>query len=136
MLPSFFFGSLLALYKDEIVLDWKVTFGLLALGLIVQNTQLKHFLIYLFFATFFVWLASLDILKKIHLTHDISYGIYIWGWPVQVTVQLFYPHLSHHEYILICCSITMLIAFFSALFIEEPFMRLARKINKKMKREV
>lgn len=58
---------------------------------------------------------------------DISYGLYIWGWPIQILVIHYIP--MEQDMFLISLLLTYLIvtavASFSWIFIEKPFLRRA-----------
>lgn len=66
---------------------------------------------------------------------DISYGMYIWAFPVQaICINVF--HLRFYNGIVIVFTLTILMAIFSRKYIEQPFMKkksqagnLARKIQ-------
>lgn len=56
---------------------------------------------------------------------DISYGMYIWGWPIQILVIHYIPFSK--DFFLVSLSITyalvIMVATFSWLVIEKPFIR-------------
>lgn len=60
--------------------------------------------------------------KLIKGRSDISYGIYIWAWPVQSMVINGFT-LAFMPSLLITIFITCGLALFSRVFIEEPFMK-------------
>mgnify|MGYP001346316208 CR=1 FL=1 len=62
------------------------------------------------------------------LTVDLSYGMYIYAWPIQ---QLLYFKGVHSPYILILFTILISapLAFFSWVFIESPVMLARAKIK-------
>jgi len=51
---------------------------------------------------------------------DYSYGIYIYAFPVQQAVVYFYPKMHLGYYLIVCFSITLLLAVFSWHLIEKP----------------
>lgn len=83
--------------------------------------------------TLFMWLASTKILRKIKLKHDISYGVYIWGWPVQQFLLFFWPHINPYTHMVLSVLISFGIGYLSAVYIEEPAIKLSKKINKMIK---
>ena len=65
-------------------------------------------------------------LSRVGARFDISYGVYIYAWPVQQTLALaFHPQLPVPLFILLSVVITAVLAFLSCLLIERP--ALARK---------
>jgi peptidoglycan/LPS O-acetylase OafA/YrhL len=55
---------------------------------------------------------------------DLSFGVYIWAWPLsQVTVVLSHGNLQHTVYLLIITSVTMAFATISWITIEQPALR-------------
>ena len=51
--------------------------------------------------------------------HDISYGIYLWGWPVNKIVLHHLPNLNNISSLLITILITICMAFLSLFIIEK-----------------
>lgn len=67
-------------------------------------------------------------LNRIGSKYDISYGIYIYGWPVQQLIALIFPNqvLPVMAYIIVCIVITVPIAMLSSVLVEKPALRLKR----------
>ena len=76
-----------------------------------------------------VWLGKLPTGHLRSLTNriDLSYGIYIFGWPITQTLMLVQPSISVWSLILLSLVLAMAVALPSWLLIERPSMR-ARKI--------
>ena len=57
-------------------------------------------------------------------SNDLSYGVYIYGWPVQQLLVLNFPSISPEGNILAALLIVLPLAFLSWRFIEKPALRL------------
>ena len=132
LIASFFAGSVLAVLKEKIFIDWKLVISMFVLYHVVETPSIKHWLCYVSVPIALIWISTLPIVNRIRLASDISYGVYVWGWFIQVVVQFFYPELSYLSYLCVCILVSIVIAYFSAKVIEEPSMRLAQVINKKI----
>jgi peptidoglycan/LPS O-acetylase OafA/YrhL len=55
---------------------------------------------------------------------DLSYGVYLYGWPVQQLVVEAWPGVSALVNTCVSIGISLLIAYFSWRFVEEPALRL------------
>lgn len=76
-----------------------------------------------------VWFAKLPIGHLRNLTNrfDLSYGIYIFGWPITQTLMLMHPSINVWPLTLLSLMLAIAIAIPSWLLIERPAMR-ARKV--------
>lgn len=62
---------------------------------------------------------------QVPLKYDISYGLYIYAFPIQqLLFRVFSPTISIIWYLTACIALTGLVALLSFLFIERPFLRL------------
>lgn len=64
---------------------------------------------------------------------DISYGIYIYGWPTQQVVASLFPNLHPSGNILISTLIVLPVAYISWHFIESPALTLKKYIPRSLK---
>ena len=125
LLPCFSFGSLLALYKDKIYLDYRLPISLFIIGGALYNFQVSH--LFLFFAInlSLLYLSTLNWIKKIPVHIDISYGVYIWGWFVQQIVQYYgYAYLNYYSYAVVCIFLASAVAVISYYLVEKPCLKL------------
>ena len=59
---------------------------------------------------------------------DLSYGIYLYGWPVQAAVMYFLKDsINPYSFFLIAVAIAAILAFLSWHIIEKPFLKLKEK---------
>lgn len=60
------------------------------------------------------------------LRTDISYGLYLYGWPVQKLLLWYWPSLGPWQLSLLALPIAGLLGYASWRLVEEPFMKLKR----------
>ena len=124
----FFFGSLLGALKEKKLESNLISF--LALTLFLVST-FKPFLFALFGAiclTIFVLnLGKSKIFAYIPLRVDISYGVYLYHFPVEQTLAYF-PQIKQNLFLFISLSVffSFLLAYASAKVIEGPSQRKAK----------
>lgn len=130
LIPSFMLGALYAYYKDKINLNWQVAIGLFLLTNIVAGLIIKSWLYVVAFNTTMIWLSGTKLLTSFRIKHDISYGVYLWGWPIEQLVGYFMPWLHYWYFILVSIALTFVVAYISCRLIEEPSMNICKKIHK------
>ena len=127
----FAIGAIMAVYKEQIVLDKKIlSISLLICVLLWRCENVICYLYPVVVSLVLIYSTSIKPLLRLHLKHDISYGIYIWHWPI---CQILYTHLhSINVYIffVIVLIITSIIAYLSAIIVEEPCIAKGRMIGK------
>ena len=94
----------------------------------IQYEGISNLCMMLGVALLFVWLAGCGIVRKYSLPHDISYGVYLWGWLVEQLVGYFMPWLHYWSFIVISLLCTFSIAYISCVFVEEPGQKLCKKV--------
>ncbi len=80
-----------------------------------------------------LWLgaAPLGPLRRLANEYDLSYGAYIFGWPITQALVRAWPTAGIGETLLAACLLSALAAIMSWLLIERPAMRFGRfKMNK------
>ena len=88
----FFFGSLIYLLADRIAFDWRLaalaTVGYVALSQ-VNGTVIVSMML-LCYVTIYLGLCKLPRMGLLH-KGDYSYGIYLYGFPIQQTLSHYFP---------------------------------------------
>lgn len=125
--PCFALGALVALNKKFYKSNIKIPAMLFLLQFLLPGEEIKPTLMCFSLCLAALHLSSLEFVKKIKIKHDISYGVYLWGFPIQ---QIFSQYFSFGFVINVTISVivTMIIALASWLFIEKPSMNLAKRI--------
>jgi peptidoglycan/LPS O-acetylase OafA/YrhL len=129
LLPFFLAGGLLYVLRDRVSLTWPLAVlstaltAVLVLGVPGFGIQLAAPLV----AYVVLWLGAVLPMPDLLRRHDVSYGIYIYAFPVQ---QLLAMAGAHHlglvAYDLLAAVATVPFAVASWLLVERPIMRRAR----------
>ncbi|HEY3438905.1 MAG TPA: acyltransferase [Actinotalea sp.] len=130
LLPFFLAGGLLYMIRDRLVLTWPAAVVALGVALLLvkvvdgYGAQLASPLLAYFILWFGAALPCPDLIRK----NDISYGIYIYAFPVQQVLALG-PVESWNLglYDLIAALMTAPLAIASWIIVERPVMRRARR---------
>lgn len=144
--PYFFAGAFLSFPEAKNIFNMQWAFSLLFLGsiLVFKWTWLYETVVFLLlpYATLTFSLASPAIFGRVFAVHDYSYGLYLWGFPVQQTFVHYVgaEAMSLLLYTVVCFFIALLCAMVSWHFVERPCNRLGRKIillskNKKVSQD-
>ncbi len=127
--PSFFAGAVAALASERIPLDGRLA-ALAAAGLIgatLTNGLAPAFAICGTYLVLFAAFAPLGAVKRAGRFGDFSYGLYLWGWPVQQLVQSWLAPESALANFTIALPGAFLIAVLSWRLIEKPMLALKRQ---------
>lgn len=133
LLPYFLGGAVVFLLRDKIPLRWWVALPALAVGILLAYTwndwggQAAAPL----FALAIFWFASWCPSPAVVRSNDISYGMYIYAWPVQQLLALASVHeQGQWVYNIATGLITAVLATASWLLLERPVMRRVRAAEK------
>jgi peptidoglycan/LPS O-acetylase OafA/YrhL len=90
----FSIGALMAVYKEEFLVSAKIPIGFLLLLFIFSKTEYARYFFYLSLFTGIVYVFSCKPLLRIKLPVDVSYGVYLWGWPIQQVLASIFPSMG------------------------------------------
>ncbi len=119
----FAFGMIFALYGEKIVIDDRVAVGMLALGLLSYALGGWNVLGQYGFLYFLMWCGVRLPITNWAKHGDLSYGIYIYAWPLMYLATFF--GLQNHGWFAYHVTIVIgvhLLAALSWTFIEKPAM--------------
>jgi peptidoglycan/LPS O-acetylase OafA/YrhL len=121
----FLLGSCAYLYSGRIPLDDRL--GLFSAFVVYYTLHKGGFLIVgaMAFAYLLLWLAVRLPLQRVGVKRDFSYGLYIYGFPVQQTLAEYGVH-RHGQALYVVASLagSLVLAAFSWYVVEQPFLRL------------
>ncbi|MGV8961760.1 MAG: acyltransferase family protein [Stenotrophomonas sp.] len=125
---AFVAGALLLLFADRLRVN--VLGVLIALAVLVAAVLVGRVpeLGTLSIAYLLLVVGSVLPLHRVGARYDISYGMYIYGWPVQQLIVLWLgPDLPLALYILIVLAVTAPLAWLSCVLVEQPALALKRR---------
>lgn len=125
--PCFAFGSLFAVFKDSIKINFKCLAGACVVFYLFRASLYNFYLFYAAFFYFIVFVSSRAWMLKFKPRFDVSYGMYLWGWPVQqIMAQNFQP-LGVLFNQISSVIIAALLGYVSWRCIEFPFIKIGSK---------
>lgn len=126
-LSIFLLGGAYYLFRDVIVFDGKIAAAASLLLLITFFVPALYPIgLYAFGSYLMFWFAfnGTRSLNSIGGTVDLSYGVYLYAWPVQSLLALYDPTINPWEMTFFAIVISVALAFVSWTFVERPFLRL------------
>ncbi|MGL4242660.1 MAG: acyltransferase family protein, partial [Beijerinckiaceae bacterium] len=121
-------GSLAYLYRDRIPLNLGIVAAIIALLPLTALAAPPLYKPALFIgsAYLFLFIALAPGLSHPQLepAGDISYGVYLYGWPVQQALQALFPAVSGWAMLPAALVVTCLLATLSWIFVEKPALKL------------
>jgi peptidoglycan/LPS O-acetylase OafA/YrhL len=83
---------------------------------------------------YLAWIATmlaagthLSLARRLVLRNDYSYGVYLYGFPLQQTLVHFFPSMGAAENFLVAFPAALALAVFSWHTVESPMLRLVRR---------
>ena len=132
LLLVFLIGGCFHVFKDEIC--WEKHYAVISfIALIIcLNIKLIAELGLLIFGAYLLFYFALHyqnkMLNGVGVKTDISYGIYLYAWPIQSLFVQYVPTIAPYQLNIITLILTSLLAYMSWSFIEKPFIRLKGKL--------
>ena len=133
-LPACFaFGALLALNQDDCKISVWLWLGVVPVFLLLQQTAAYQVLLYgtVFYGA--LVLASAPWVVKLKLPGDYSYGVYIYGYPVQQSLVALWPEMNLHLHQGVALTIAILLAIASWRLVEKPSIGAGKRLSTSLK---
>ena len=133
LFSAYLMGNIFYLYREKIHYETKYTlFSILALLTLLFSKQFAHIALIIFGAYLLFNFAlnyKNEFLSKIGSKTDLSYGIYLYAWPIQNLIIQNNPTINPLTLSLLVLIIAAALAFISWTFVEKPFMQLKKRIS-------
>ncbi|WP_045835504.1 acyltransferase [Hyphomicrobium sp. 99] len=126
----FLAGSVMWLYRDKLVLDFRLAaLGLILLTLVTYDPlRIALFRLVLPYCVIVVALSKPVLQDEMRKIGDLSYGFYIFAWPVQkILIVQFAGWISPYTLIALATPLTLVCAWASWHLVEKPFLALRDK---------
>lgn len=125
--PCFALGALLAINKNSYRTNFIVPIVMFFLVFCFNNESVKLLLICSSVCLLSLHLSTLPIIKKITIKNDVSYGVYLWGFPIQQIISINF-HFGIFMNVALSMLIAMVFAMLSWKLIEKPAIALSKKL--------
>ena len=124
--PFFLAGSCAYLYRDRI--RWNVRWGTASIvisALSMGSLVATRFVLPIAGSYAILWLALSDRSPLRYFTpgNDISYGVYLYGWPIQKLLLWYFPSLPLGAQICLTLSVSTALGWMSWHLIEQPCLK-------------
>lgn len=130
---AFAFGSLLVLWRDKIKINFQLVIACWVLHYLFKHTLTSLSLAYMALFVTLLFIFSTPLMLKFKPKIDISYGVYLWGYPIQQIIIHFFPKFNSNSLTIAAIIVCTFIGILSWYLIEKPSMNLEKKINLKLK---
>lgn len=125
----FALGGLMAVYKEKIAITVGVPIGFFILLLVFKGWSHEKYLIYTFIFMIAIYASSVPFIVKFKKIPDVSYGVYLWGWPTQQVIDNFFLEIKIFPFFIFSLSISLIMAYISWELIEKRFIEIGRKLS-------
>ena len=124
-------GAFFAIHKAQIAIDASLPLGFALLSyLFKENLGGVHFF-YLTIFTSALYLATRHrIVQNMRLPFDVSYGVFLWGFPIQQLLSQYLPNVTGGRHVLIAMFLAILAGTVSWLYVEEKFINMGKRVSK------
>ncbi len=126
--PCFALGAILALYKERIEVGLGAVAALTLLWLLFKSSAYSFYFFYAALFTAIVYASGAPVLLKMKPRSDLSYGVYLWGFPVQQPLQLVLPQQGTHFNQAASLVVTLVLGFASWHLVEKRSIALGQKV--------
>ncbi len=130
----FFIGVISFIFSRRIKINFILPIMFLSLAIYIPAGLFKTLFFYAFIFLFVLYLGSITS-KKYIFNLDPSYGVYLYGWPIQQLTLVVLPNLSPSFLFFVASPISIFMGTLSWIFFERPFIKfihlfLDRKVDK------
>lgn len=125
-LPFFAIGAAFWIYRDRIPLNAALATVAIIAILATNRTPLFMSALFIGLPYLVIYVGTLGAVARPFFARlgDLSYGTYLYAWPVQQTIAHFVPGISPWLMLAAAAPITLALAFLSWLLVESRFLRL------------
>ncbi len=125
-------GAFMAIHKDKIRISIGVPFGFILLFYLLHGTTYARYCFYLITFTGVLYLATCDWVRKIKLPADVSYGVFLWGFPIQQTLVYEFPRMGLLANQIAATILAILCGTASWLLVEKRAIEFGKRLSRRL----
>ncbi|WP_028101452.1 acyltransferase family protein [Pseudoduganella violaceinigra] len=129
MFTFFALGALLANWKKQVVLNPFTVLGLAIAAYLARSTPALPYLCCAAIFAAAICLSSTPLVRRLRLPGDYSYGIYLFGWPMQQLVHAALPDMGARGNWLLALPLAAGCGALSWYLVEKPCIQWGKKIG-------
>lgn len=119
---SFAYGAFIAVNQSRFVINFKIVILSFIVYFLFKNNSAEELFLIIAFCNLIIFVSSRKFILNFKPKHDISYGIYLWGFLIQQIVYFIFGKLYAGLHFLIASILSISIAYVSFILIEKPSM--------------
>lgn len=127
---SFALGALFAVNSDIIKINIWVFISSAVLVFLLRNTVKAELFLITSSSIFTLYLSTRAFFLKLQPKHDLSYGIYVWGFLVQQTVFFYFGHMNTALHCIISIIISFILSYVTYIYVEKPYIKKGKDLFK------
>jgi peptidoglycan/LPS O-acetylase OafA/YrhL len=124
----FCIGVTLSLWRESISVNYNVPIIFFGLWSISDNALIRELLLYLTIFSSVLFIFSLNLINKLKIKIDISYGLYLYGFLVAQILALYFPYLNISYHQIITISVSLVLGYISAIYVENRMIKMGKKL--------
>lgn len=124
----FALGGLLAVFKDQVRVSFPLIIVVMLLTQLLGDGTHEYYLKYTTMFLLALFLSSIPIVTRLPRLPDISYGTYLWGWPIQQVVMTLFEGISFWGNLVLVLALTYAAATISWYFVEKKSLKIGRTL--------
>jgi peptidoglycan/LPS O-acetylase OafA/YrhL len=127
----FAIGAFFAIHKDRIIIDASLPLGFALLTYIFKENMGGAHFFYLTTFSFTLYLATrLWVIENIRLPFDVSYGTFLWGFPIQQMLSKYLPNVTGGLHVIVAMFLAVLVGVISWMFVEKKSIAVGKQAAK------
>ena len=132
LLSAFLIGGAFYYFRDRVIWSRNLSLASLALLVICLNFKYTAELGFFIFGGYLIFNFALNYknktLNQIGTKNDISYGVYLYAWPIQMLIVQRYPNVSPAIMTIATMACVAVLGYLSWIYIEQPFMKMKKRL--------
>ena len=132
LLPiCFAVGSFVAVNQNKIKIGNLLFIASVCITAALWKTSVNEIMFLITTFIFVLLINTSSYVRQIKIKHDISYGIYLWGFFIQQIIKSSFPSINFYLFMVVSLVLSMVAGYVSYVLIEKRFMAYGKKLDQK-----